>query len=100
VTTPLDALANALCDVASHNPAAEAPPAAIVWCDANREFEPLIPALRERLPELLTYGDLDLSSRTDQRSGCVRQPSVHLTVLLGPRIRPLSSICPVLVARH
>ncbi|OJF91481.1 hypothetical protein AX761_22355 [Rhizobium sp. 58] len=64
MTTPLDALVTALREAASHNPAAEAPPEAIVWCDANREFEPLIPALRERLPELLTYGDFDLASRT------------------------------------
>ena len=64
MTTPLDALVAALRDAASYNAAAEAPPEAIVWCDANREFAPLLPALRERLPELLTYGDFDLETRT------------------------------------
>ncbi|WP_416193542.1 BREX-1 system phosphatase PglZ type B [Nitrobacter sp. TKz-YC01] len=64
MTTPLDALVSALHDAASYNAAAEAPPEAVVWCDANREFEPLLPALRERLPELLTYGEFDAATRT------------------------------------
>jgi len=64
MTTPLDALVTALHDAASYNAAAEAPPEAVVWCDANREFEPLLPTLRERLPELLTYGEFDSGTRT------------------------------------
>lgn len=64
MTTPLDALVTALHDAASYNAAAEAPPEAVVWCDANREFEPLLPALHERLPELLTYGEFDAETRT------------------------------------
>ena len=62
--TPLDAMMAALREATSYNAAAEAAPVAIVWCDANREFEPLIPALRDLLPELLTYGDFDLEKRT------------------------------------
>ena len=62
--TPLDAIIAALREATSYNAAAEAAPVAIVWCDANREFEPLIPALRDLLPELLTYGDFDLEKRT------------------------------------
>ena len=64
MTTPLDALVAALRDAASYNAAAEAPPQAVVWCDANDEFLPLIPVLRERVPELLIYGDFDLTTRT------------------------------------
>lgn len=64
MTTPLDALAAALHEAAGYNAAAEAPPLAVVWCDANREFLPLLPLLRERLPELLTYGDFDPETRT------------------------------------
>ncbi len=64
MTTPLDALIAALEEAGSYNAAAEAPPEAIVWCDANREFAPLIPTLRERLPQLLTYGDYDPETRT------------------------------------
>jgi PAS domain-containing protein len=40
-TTPLDALITALHDAASYNSAAEAPPEAVVWCDANGDFLPL-----------------------------------------------------------
>ena len=64
MTTPLDALVAVVRDAASYNAAAEAPPEAVLWCDANQEFLPLLPALRERLPELLTYGDFDAATRT------------------------------------
>ena len=64
MTTPLDALATAVRDAASYNASAEAPPEAVLWCDMNQEFLPLLPALRERLPELLTYGDFDVATRT------------------------------------
>ena len=64
MTTPLDALVAAVRDAASYNAAAETPPEAVLWCDANQEFLPLLPALRERLPELLTYGDFDAATLT------------------------------------
>ena len=64
MTTPLDALVSAVRDAASYNAAAEAPPEAVLWCDENQEFLPLLLALRERLPELLTYGDFDAATRT------------------------------------
>lgn len=53
MTTPLDALVAALHDAASYNPSAESMPEAVLWCDPNGEFTALLPALRERLPELL-----------------------------------------------
>jgi len=62
--TPLDALIAALEDSASYNANAEAPPRAILWCDEAREFSPLLPLLRDRLPQLLTLGDYDPGSRT------------------------------------
>ncbi|WP_440658532.1 BREX-1 system phosphatase PglZ type B [Ensifer adhaerens] len=64
MTTPLDELVAVLHDAASFNPGAEAAPESIVWCDLNGEFSTLIPTLRERLPELLTYGDHDPATRT------------------------------------
>jgi hypothetical protein len=63
VSTPLDILIEALRDAASYNAAAEAPPEAVVWCDANGDFLPLLNVLREKLPELLTYGDFDIANR-------------------------------------
>ena len=62
--TPLDALVAAVQDAASYNPAADGPPEAVLWCDENQEFGPLLPTLRERLPELLTYGKFDAVTRT------------------------------------
>lgn len=64
MTTPIDTLVATLKEAASYNPAAESPPEAVVWCDANRDFIPLLPTLRERLPQLLTYGDFDSATRT------------------------------------
>jgi len=61
---PLDALVTALTEAADHNPAAEAGPIAIVWCDAGRDFAPVLPLLRPRLPNLLTFGDYDAATRT------------------------------------
>ncbi len=58
MTTPLDALIEALETAGAYNAAAQAPPEAVLWCDLDREFESLLPALRARLPNLLTYGDI------------------------------------------
>ena len=60
MTTPFDALVAALHDAATYNPGAEAAPEVVLWCDPNEEFAPLIPAMRERLPELLGLADIHL----------------------------------------
>jgi hypothetical protein len=64
MTTPLDALAEALRDSRKYASGAEAPPAAILWCDPGSEFAPVLPLLRARLPNLLTLGDYDPEART------------------------------------
>lgn len=64
MTTPLNALVDAVRGAASYNAAAEAPPEAVLWCDENKEFLPLLPALRERVTELLTYGPFDPPTRS------------------------------------
>jgi hypothetical protein len=64
MTTPLDALANALCAAAEFQQAAEASPEAVLWCDPGRDFAPVLPALRARLPHVLTLGEYDPSTRT------------------------------------
>ena len=64
MTTPLDALIDALARAAEYNPATETPPEAVLWCDERSEFAPLLPALRARLPQLLTYGTFDAETRT------------------------------------
>ncbi len=64
MTTPLDGLIDALDAAGAYNAAAQAAPEAVIWCDADREFAPLLPALRARLPNLLTLGEIDPAART------------------------------------
>ncbi len=45
-------------------PDGRVPPAAILWTDAEGQWEPLIPALRAVLPALYTLGRYDPASRT------------------------------------
>ena len=63
MTTALDALIDALRRAGDYNAAAEAMPLAVLWCDEKSEFAPLLPALRARLPQLLSFGDLDPALR-------------------------------------
>ena len=64
MTTPFDVLVDALKEAGMHDPNAEAPPEAILWCDPKREWSAVVRLLRPRLPELLTLGDYDPSTRT------------------------------------
>jgi hypothetical protein len=64
VTTPIDALIAGLRDAASYNAAAECPPEAVLWCDENSEFRPLLPPLLDRMPELCIFGTYDPARRT------------------------------------
>ena len=64
MSTPLELLAEALEHAGSYAASAEAAPAAILWCDPAAEFGPVVPALRLRVPGLLTYGTFDAAART------------------------------------
>jgi hypothetical protein len=75
MTTPLAALIQALRSAADHDPRVEAPSEAVLWCDPNREFVPLLPALRRAMPNLLTLGDYD----PPRRQG----PAIWLRAALG-----------------
>jgi len=46
------------------NPNAQVPPVAILWTDKERQWEPVLPQLRDALPELFTFGSYDLTTRT------------------------------------
>ncbi|MBK7780578.1 MAG: hypothetical protein IPJ58_07265 [Ardenticatenia bacterium] len=39
-----------------YNAEDQVPPAALLWTDADRQWEPLLPRLRELLPQFLTLG--------------------------------------------
>ena len=78
MTTPLVALITALRKAADYDPRVEAPPEAVLWCDPNREFAPLLPALRGVMPNLLTFGNYDPAHR--------RGPAIWLRAALGRAI--------------
>ncbi|MCC7365287.1 MAG: BREX-1 system phosphatase PglZ type B [Dehalococcoidia bacterium] len=62
MTTFLDALVRTVERAGRYNAAEYARPAAILWPDGGREWEPLLPLLRERLP-LLTLGSYEPTAR-------------------------------------
>jgi hypothetical protein len=64
MTTPLESLSEALLACRAFASGAEAPPEAILWCDPSAEFASILPALRVRLPHLLTFGAYEAASRT------------------------------------
>ncbi len=72
--TLLDALAATLLGAGDFNKNDQTPPAAILWPDKERQWEPLLPALRLRLP-LLTLGSYD----PDARSG----PAIYLRSVIA-----------------
>ncbi len=59
----LDALSVAVVRAGQYNKNDQCPPAAILWPDRERQWEPLLPSLRERLP-LLTLGPYAPAQRT------------------------------------
>lgn len=62
--TILEALVSSLESAAVYNRSAMVAPAAILWPDEHREWEALMPLLREVNPYLLTLGPWDPASRT------------------------------------
>ena len=51
--TFLDSLADAIEAVSTHNRQDQAPPAAVLWPDKDRQWEPLLPLLKDQLPLLV-----------------------------------------------
>lgn len=62
-TTFLDALVEAIKTAGSYNKSDQVPPAVVLWPDRDRQWEPLLPLLRARLP-VLTLGDYAPAERT------------------------------------
>lgn len=61
--TLLDALVTAVRKAGQVNRGVMAPPAAILWPDAERQWAPVLPQLRAALPELLVLGPYDPAQR-------------------------------------
>ena len=61
--TFLDALANAIEAASAHNMQDQVPPAAVLWTDEDRQWEALLPLLKDRLP-LFVLGNYSPDERT------------------------------------
>jgi hypothetical protein len=61
--TLLDTLLTQLRHAARFSPG-EVPPVCVLWCDPERQFTAALRTLRERLPELLCFGEWDAEIRT------------------------------------
>ena len=62
--TPMAALAQAVRRAARFNAEAECAPHCILWPDRESQWQPIVPALQEHLPELLVLGPFDFARRT------------------------------------
>jgi len=63
-STVFDAIVASLSHAARFNPEDQVAPTVILWTDSERQWEPLVPRLQERLPQLLVLGDYQPDKRT------------------------------------
>jgi hypothetical protein len=81
-TTVFDALIEAISRAAVFNKDDVVPPAAVLWTDERREFERLLPRLRLALPQLLTLGSYDPTTRSG--------PAIWLRCALAAKVPDVS----------
>jgi hypothetical protein len=62
--TIIEALRNSLTAAARFNRSDMVAPAAILWTDADSQWEPLVSQLRQLMPELLTLGEYHPEEKT------------------------------------
>lgn len=62
--TLLEAVRESLLRAGRYDPSTVAPPAAILWTDADGQWRPLVSQLRPLMPELLTLGDYNPEEKT------------------------------------
>ena len=77
--TLLEQVQSSLAGAAQHNPGNVAPPAAILWTDADGQWKPLVRLLRPLMPELLTLGDYNPEESTG--------PAIWLRCVIEPHVR-------------
>lgn len=73
--TVLDAIIQSLSRAGEYNRDDQVAPAVILWPDKERQWEPVLPVLRERLLHLLTLGPFDPKSKTG--------PAIWLRCMIG-----------------
>ncbi len=76
--TVFDAIVASLVQAARFNPDDQVAPTAILWTDNDRQWEPLVPRLQERLHQLLVLGDYE----PDKRRG----PAIWLRCVIARKL--------------
>ena len=79
-TTVAEALASSLTAASAHNPDDADKPAAVLWSDPDSQWQPIIPPLRQLLPQLLELGDYDPDH--------LRGPSIWLRCAIDGTLAP------------
>ena len=77
--TLLEAARASLARAARYNPGDVVAPAAVLWTDADGQWQPVAEQLRGLMPELLTLGDYDTETRTG--------PAIWLRCVIEPAVR-------------
>ncbi|MCU0772107.1 MAG: BREX-1 system phosphatase PglZ type B [Verrucomicrobia bacterium] len=89
--TVLDAILQSLSRAGEYNRDDQVAPAVILWPDKERQWEPVLPVLRERLPQLLTLGPY--------AANCKTGPAIWLRCMIGrtlPEANWSEKIIPIL----
>lgn len=73
--TVLDAIIPSLGRAGEYNRDDQVAPAVILWPDKERQWEPVLPVLRQRLPHLLTLRVYDPATKTG--------PAIWLRCMIG-----------------
>lgn len=77
--TLLEAVRASLGHAARFNPGDVVAPAAVLWTDADGQWQPVVEQLRGLMPELLTLGEYDADTRTG--------PAIWLRTVIEPAVR-------------
>jgi len=78
-TTLLEAVRTSLARAGRYNPGDMVAPVAVLWTDADGQWRPVVEQLRPIMPELLTLGEYDASTRSG--------PTIWLRTVIEPAVR-------------
>jgi len=75
----LDAVRHSLARATRYNSGDVVAPAAVLWTDADTQWQPVVERIRALMPELLTLGEYDPQSRTG--------PAIWVRCVIEPEVR-------------
>jgi hypothetical protein len=85
--TLLQAVEASLLAATRHHAGVEEKPAAVLWTDADGQWQPVVKKLQERLPQLVVHGAYDAAKRTG--------PAVWLKCIVAGTIKLPSPLTPL-----